>query len=88
MIADAAAAAATAATTTAATVPHSTPQSRGKGAARDRARDARTQSHEERALLDLVKDLVGSFLADSFGLPSFAAVLRVFVRTGFPAAAR
>lgn len=56
--------------------------------ARDRARAARAQSHAERALLELVKDLVGSFLADSFGLPSFARVLRVFVRTGFPAAAR
>lgn len=78
MIADAAAAAATTTTT----------QSRGKGSARDRARDARAQSHDERALLELVKDLVGSFLADSFGLPSFAAVLRVFLRTGFPAAAR
>ena len=56
--------------------------------ARDRARAARAQSHAERALLELVKDLVGSFLADSFGLPSFARVLRVFLRTGFPAAAR
>lgn len=56
--------------------------------ARDRARAARAQSHAERALLELVKDLVGSFLADSFGLPSFARVLRVFVRTGFPAATR
>ncbi|CAN0488805.1 unnamed protein product, partial [Ectocarpus sp. 8 AP-2014] len=45
-------------------------------------------SHEERALLEFVKDLVASFLADSFGLPSFARVLRVFLRTGFPAAAR
>lgn len=56
--------------------------------ARDRARAAREQSHAERALLELVKDLVGSFLTDSFGLPSFARVLRVFVRTGFPAIAR
>ncbi|CAM9551716.1 unnamed protein product [Ectocarpus sp. 12 AP-2014] len=56
--------------------------------ARDRARAARRQSHAERALLEFVKDLVASFLADSFGLPSFSRVLRVFVRTGFPAAAR
>lgn len=56
--------------------------------ARDRARAARRQSHAERALLEFVKDLVASFLAESFGLPSFAGVLRVFVRTGFPAAAR
>ncbi|CAM9227647.1 unnamed protein product, partial [Ectocarpus sp. 13 AM-2016] len=56
--------------------------------ANDRARAARRQSHAERALLEFVKDLVASFLADSFGLPSFARVLRVFVRTGFPAAAR
>ncbi|CAM9604885.1 unnamed protein product, partial [Ectocarpus sp. 12 AP-2014] len=47
--------------------------------ARDRARAARRQSHAERALLEFVKDLVASFLADSFGLPSFSRVLRVFV---------
>lgn len=56
--------------------------------ARDRARAARAESHAERALLEFVKDLVASFLADSFGLPSFGRVLRMFVRTGFPAAAR
>lgn len=55
----------------------------------DRVRVARAQqSHAERSLLEFVKDLVGSFLADSFGIPSFARVLRVFVRTGFPASAR
>ncbi|CAM9864397.1 unnamed protein product [Scytosiphon promiscuus] len=57
--------------------------------AQDRVRAARAQqSHAERALLEFVKDLVGSFLADSFGIPSFARILRVFVRTGFPASAR
>lgn len=58
------------------------------GTARDRARAARSQPHAERALSEFVKDLVGSFLADSFGIPTFARVLRMFVRTGFPAAAR
>ncbi|CAN0134606.1 unnamed protein product [Ectocarpus sp. 4 AP-2014] len=62
--------------------------SSSSSSARDRARAARRQSHAERALVEFVKDLVASFLADSFGLPSFARVLRVFVRTGFPAAAR
>ncbi|CAN0525396.1 unnamed protein product, partial [Ectocarpus sp. 12 AP-2014] len=62
--------------------------SSSSSSANDRARAARRQSHAERALLEFVKDLVASFLADSFGLPSFARVLRVFVRTGFPAAAR
>ena len=55
---------------------------------RERAHAARAQSHAERALLEFVKDLVGIFLADSFGLPSFARVLRVFARTSFPVAAR
>lgn len=56
--------------------------------ARERAREAREQSHVERSLLEFVKDLVGSFLADSFGLPSFSKILRVFVMTGFPVDAR
>lgn len=60
----------------------------GESTARERAREAREQSHVERSLLEFVKDLVGSFLADSFGLPSFSKVLRVFVMTGFPVAAR
>ncbi|CAB1100251.1 unnamed protein product [Ectocarpus sp. CCAP 1310/34] len=67
---------------------NSSSNSSSSSSARDRARAARRQSHAERALLEFVKDLVASFLADSFGLPSFARVLRVFVRTGFPVAAR
>lgn len=61
---------------------------KGESTARERAREAREQSHVERSLLEFVKDLVGSFLADSFGLPSFSKILRVFVMTGFPVDAR
>lgn len=60
--------------------------------ASDRARSVREMAAAEdrsgRALLDFVKDLTGSFMADSFGLQCFARVLRMFLRTGFPAAAR
>ncbi|CAM9763642.1 unnamed protein product [Hapterophycus canaliculatus] len=81
MIADAAAAAGGGTSSTGGAEPPATAQ--------DRVRAARAQqSHGERALLEFVKDLVGSFLADSFGIPSFARVLRVFLRTGFPASAR
>lgn len=87
MIADAAAAAG-AASNSSSVARGDDGKGRDTGTARDRARAARARSHAESALLDFVKDLVGSFLADSFGLASFAKVLKVFVRTGFPAATR
>lgn len=58
-------------------------------AARKRVQAARVQEGgTERALVEFVKDLASSFLADSFGIKSFAEVLKVFLRTGFTPAAR
>lgn len=62
-----------------------------KISARERAqaaREGREGGHAERTLCEFVKDMTGKFLADSFGIPSFARVLRVFLRTGFLPAAR
>lgn len=70
--------------------------------ARDRVRAAREKGaggkgggeggladgHADRMLCDFVKDLTASFLTDSYGVPSFVRVLRVFLRTAFPATAR
>lgn len=60
-------------------------------AARERARAAREgheNGHAERTLCEFVRDMTGNFLADSFGIPSFARVLRVFLRTDFLPSAR
>lgn len=71
-----------------------TPRQRGGSRseeARGRMRAMRAQQGgggAHRALSEFVRDLVSGFLADSFGLISFASVLRVFLRTGFSPTAR